>query len=72
MSPDDKEKLREDRSMYDKLAKSKPLLEIFKLMNSVEKMSNQKEASNRNNFDEQFDQLLTKLKGEYNSLFRAK
>jgi len=72
MSSADKNKLREDKNMYAKLTKSKPLLEIFKLMNNVEKMTSQKETSNKGNFDEQFDKLLYKLKDEYNALFKEK
>lgn len=40
MSSNDKLVLKEDKSMYSRLKKSKPLLEIFKLMNTVEKANN--------------------------------
>jgi hypothetical protein len=40
MSSNDKIILKEDKIMYSRLKKSKPLLEIFKLMNNVEKTNN--------------------------------
>lgn len=70
LTKSDKNLLREDKSMYSKLKKSKPLLEIFKLMNNVEKTNSNKNDSSQQNYDSEFEKLLAKLKDEYRSLFK--
>lgn len=73
ISPDDKILLREDKSMYLRLKKSKPLLDIFKLMNNVER-DNNKNEDNKSKFnrDFEFEKLLIKLKNEYRELYEEK
>mmetsp|Transcript_40354 Transcript_40354/g.46309 ORF Transcript_40354/g.46309 Transcript_40354/m.46309 type:complete len:504 (+) Transcript_40354:241-1752(+) len=71
MSSTDKLILREDRSMYIQLKSSKPLLEIFRLMNTVDK-NNSNPTSAKPNYDKEFEALLRRLKDEYNSLFRKR
>ena len=68
MSSTDKLLLRGDKNMYSRLTNSKPLLQIFKLMNNVEKGS----EKSKQDFDFQFERLLLQLKNEYNSLFNEK
>lgn len=73
MSSTDKLALREDKSMYAKLTTSKPLLEIFRLMNNVEKINNNpKTEASKTNYDFEFEKLLLKLKEEYNAMFKQK
>lgn len=68
MSSTDKLMLRGDKNMYSRLTNSKPLLQIFKLMNNVEKASD----TSKQDFDFEFEKLLLQLKNEYNSLFNEK
>lgn len=69
ISSTDKLAIREDKGLYSQLVKTKSLLEIFKLMNQVEKL-NEKPSAGKQSYDFEFEKLLLKLKEEYNGLFQ--
>ena len=53
-----------------KLSNSKPLLDIFRLMNDARKAQNNQIG--KKNYDMKFEKLLLILKSEYHSLFNEK
>jgi hypothetical protein len=72
MSSIDKLMLREDKSILDQMKQSKSLLDIFTLMNHVEKVNSTKDEAIKKNYDFEFEKLLIKLKEEYRGLFKKK
>lgn len=72
MSSVDKLMLKEDKSILDQMKRSESLLEIFKLMNHVEKVNSTKDELIKRNYDFEFEKLLIKLKEEYRGLFKKK
>lgn len=73
ISANDRIAIKEDKNMYTKLSKSKPLTELCSLMNKVEKViSDPNNPDKKQNYDYEFEKLLIQLKQEYNGLFQQK